>query len=702
MALLVYKFSDYEHTAEREQYRAICKQLKSLYAENEGLCIFIANYNIYDCELDGILIKNDAIMCVEFKNYGGTVIAVDNGNWKLSDGTIIKGGSRKSVYQQANINHVAIKRGLKDGNVLSAKTLQNVAALVVFHQPIILENRLSQKTQSWLHICDESSFIEKVEDITSKTTNLSNNDILELVDKMALDEDYLDNNYSNIEVLKDDTVLSVDCNSQEEPYSLNETLKQKIHEDKSFSILSNVIADEESMDEEKQGLTSFVNQIVKTIIGEGKCRVFVVKSRDAYALFEEHDIHLSQKYIIVLEGSNIESYCQKLSKFTNHVVQKFNTNLIYWQDGPNMDDIAIETSDVTEIQQSSTDIDLSSQVLAPKILSPRKCKTVLPHWLDIFLFSNMQASYAPEHNRYEYNLDLNQDEIKVYLGTYFPRSYAETFCIYDNILSNKSYLNMLNEQNVINILDIGCGTGGELFGVITSITKYLSSPKVINIYACDGNAQALEALEEICNVSKVHTHHQINLTTVRKLYALKTKLDTKEIEKFSYDIILCNKVICELISKKIMSDNAYTKIVNSLSPLLSDVGLLLILDVTTKDEHTGYYYPQIMNKGLNNFVSHSSVFQTLLPISCVGNDKCENLCFMQQIFYVSHSRKNADESKVCYRILCRKNLSIKLLPSDIQPGKYVINKNKFKQGDDASVCKMIQGERIIDPFNINL
>lgn len=225
MALLVYKFSDYEHTAEREQYRAICKQLKSLYAENEGLCIFIANYNIYDCELDGILIKNDAIMCVEFKNYGGNVIAVDNGNWKLSDGTIIKGGSRKSVYQQANINHVAIKRGLKDGNVLSAKTLQNVAALVVFHQPIILENRLSQKTQSWLHICDESSFIEKVEDITSKTTNLSNNDILELVDKMALDEDYLDNNYSNIEVLKDDTVLSVDCNSQEEPYSLNETLK---------------------------------------------------------------------------------------------------------------------------------------------------------------------------------------------------------------------------------------------------------------------------------------------------------------------------------------------------------------------------------------------------------------------------------------------------------------------------------------------
>ena len=67
---------------------------------------------------------------------------------------------------------------------------------------MILENRLSQKTQSWLHICDESSFIEKVEDITSKTTNLSNNDILELVDKMALDEDYLDNNYRGVLKIK--------------------------------------------------------------------------------------------------------------------------------------------------------------------------------------------------------------------------------------------------------------------------------------------------------------------------------------------------------------------------------------------------------------------------------------------------------------------------------------------------------------------
>ena len=57
----------------------------------------------------------------------------------------------------------------------------------------------------------------------------------------------------------------------------------------------------------------------------------------------------------------------------------------------------------------------------------RKSKTVLPHWLDKTIFNEHGAIYAPEHVRYEYNLKLNSEELKVYLGTYFPRSYAEMF-----------------------------------------------------------------------------------------------------------------------------------------------------------------------------------------------------------------------------------------------------------------------------------
>lgn len=115
MVLLVYKFSNYGHAAELEQYRALCKQLKAYYENRDEICIFIANYN---CELDGIIIKQNAIMAVEFKNFGGTITAVENGHWKTEYGTIVKGGSRKSVYQQAKFNHIAIRNGFEEVNIL--------------------------------------------------------------------------------------------------------------------------------------------------------------------------------------------------------------------------------------------------------------------------------------------------------------------------------------------------------------------------------------------------------------------------------------------------------------------------------------------------------------------------------------------------------------------------------------------------------
>ena len=65
MGLLVYKVADYSFTAEREQYRAICEMLKKHYSSRSEVCLFIANYSIYDSEIDGILFKNDAVISVE-------------------------------------------------------------------------------------------------------------------------------------------------------------------------------------------------------------------------------------------------------------------------------------------------------------------------------------------------------------------------------------------------------------------------------------------------------------------------------------------------------------------------------------------------------------------------------------------------------------------------------------------------------------
>lgn len=204
MGLLVYKIADYNHTAEREQYRILCSQLKNLYSGKNELCIFVANWNVYDSELDGLLLKNDALIAIEFKDYGGKIIATDNGDWKKEDGTIIKGGVRKSPYKQALINRSNLRNGLRDSGFISAQNLKHITSLIVFNQPIILDaSNLSPKTKSWLKICDNDHFTEKIEDITSEKTYFSNDDLLSLVHDLNFDlgGEALDERFSDANIL---------------------------------------------------------------------------------------------------------------------------------------------------------------------------------------------------------------------------------------------------------------------------------------------------------------------------------------------------------------------------------------------------------------------------------------------------------------------------------------------------------------------
>lgn len=200
MGLLVYKINDYDYTAEREQYRTVCTLLKERYSSSQELCIFVANWNIYDSELDGLIIKQDAIIGVEFKNYGGAITATDNGDWKTRDGVIIKGGVRKNPYKQAQINRSNLINGLRDSGYIKSANLRHVSSLIVFNQPIQLNlSGISSKTRCWLHICDNEHFIDKVEDITSPQINLSNDDILSLVNSLNFNAggDSLDKRFSN-------------------------------------------------------------------------------------------------------------------------------------------------------------------------------------------------------------------------------------------------------------------------------------------------------------------------------------------------------------------------------------------------------------------------------------------------------------------------------------------------------------------------
>lgn len=477
------------------------------------------------------------------------------------------------------------------------------------------------------------------------------------------------------------------CNILAEEKELNEKTKEK---KKVSGFDSFVIENEDSI-----ALSDFVKRIVKLSLKLNNFTVKILDGKIASSSFATLGIQLTRDYVVTISADGISEHCAKLTKFTNHNVKAISSNIIFWEEGETLvteDDSSLE---VVEKEHSEELSDYNSRVTF------RKSKTILPHWLDKKIFIDHKAIYAPEHNRYEYNLDLNEKELKVYLGTYFPRSYAEMFCIVDNLMQNK-YIRETLEQNEISILDCGCGTGGEILGFITVIGKYLSNAK-INVTAIDGNDGALSILKDLVESypnKKVHIELSALCQTLNSVEDVEKLVHGKN----NYSIILCDKVVCELISKKILSTNAYAIMVKMLATHLHENGLLIMLDVTTKDKHSGFFYPQLMNNAINDYVRKSRNVTTLLPLSCACYEGCRAYCFIQQTFNVSHSHKSNDESRVCYRVLCRKPLKIAVMQGmDIANVTHIIHSTKYKQKNDSAICSQSKNKEVtIDSFNINL
>ena len=103
----------------------------------------------------------------------------------------------------------------------------------------------------------------------------------------------------------------------------------------------------------------------------------------------------------------------------------------------------------------------------------RTMRITLPQWLDNIIFDGFCAIYEPRPLEVTYNPDQPYDFVKLYLGTYFPRSYAEAYGITNQILSYKVYADHLKGLEEINILDFCCGTGGEIIGAIVALQNHL-------------------------------------------------------------------------------------------------------------------------------------------------------------------------------------------------------------------------------------
>ena len=341
----------------------------------------------------------------------------------------------------------------------------------------------------------------------------------------------------------------------------------------------------------------------------------------------------------------------------------------------------------------------------------RETETVLPEWLDDCL-SEMGAVYRPKDTRYQYTLDLSEPKVKVYLGTYFPRSYSEAFCIAGNLFTNSCYMASLKDAlasfGEINILDIGCGSGGEIIGLLDAIRRFLPSSVRVNVCAFDGNQLSLDSMKKIADCFIKRSGAEIKVDG--KLRRIDSESDlaaiADEVRNVRFDFILCCKVGGELISGKV-TDRPYSLVAEKFSGLLKPAGLLLILDVTIKLESRGWL-PVAMNHELNAFICSQNEFGTLIPKPCGKYPECSCNCYTRQTFTVRHSGAKYDESRVCNRIICRNSLREKMVPDSVMDVTQVVDHEKYYgpwrdayPWSDGS-CRYTGGKGEADGFDINL
>ena len=113
-SLLFHKFSTIH---ENRFWNKLIGILEHEYSKADEEVFLIGNISVEGKQVDAICVKDDAILVIDFKDYGGSLTISENGTWIISGQPINSG--RKNPYLQLADNKYALlnllKRKLPDG-----------------------------------------------------------------------------------------------------------------------------------------------------------------------------------------------------------------------------------------------------------------------------------------------------------------------------------------------------------------------------------------------------------------------------------------------------------------------------------------------------------------------------------------------------------------------------------------------------------
>ena len=165
MSLLVYECQRADYGHEIRQFGEVARCLREYYNDRQELALLIGNINIGNVNLDGLIIKNDAIIILELKDRSGEIVARINGDWTC-DGEIVKGGSNKTVFEQLKVNRRELKASLS--SIFNKAQIADIQGLVVFAELKKFANEMDRDNKQWVHVADVQTVGGAMHDIKAR------------------------------------------------------------------------------------------------------------------------------------------------------------------------------------------------------------------------------------------------------------------------------------------------------------------------------------------------------------------------------------------------------------------------------------------------------------------------------------------------------------------------------------------------------
>lgn len=282
--------------------------------------------------------------------------------------------------------------------------------------------------------------------------------------------------------------------------------------------------------------------------------------------------------------------------------------------------------------------------------------------------NQLGAVYSPSHKQARYNLHADEHSVKAYLGTYLPRTVFEFMTIGQDMLNHIPMLKAVPTHRPLRILDLGSGTGGAWMGLASALFAN-NYRQALRIYAVDGNRLALAKQAPFARAMSVDTGVDIQLITTQctigsdaasfsqDLVALLERLNKQ------YDFVLVSKYLSEFYCAAGQAAHGVVhEALHLLAPALTPKGFLVILDVTTRIDEVGEYFPNLMARELGQYMSQDpESLRPVLPVPCAinsasGCDANGGKCFTQRQMHFSHAINRSglvrsESTKVTYRVL---------------------------------------------------